>query len=164
MRVYSSLFTVDNREDGSARLLQNIDNCLPNYTLTDPQKSAILITLMCELQLRQHLTSCFRTDVRQTILDNPKLWDHQSEVFDVWSLLGSYTGLLKMIVSVLTTCQTQYTWDRNICIFLLDRNTLQVFVTYLTSALYVHPLWFYKHQHDNRVRSKLFVACQRWWF
>ena len=22
----------------------------------------------------------------------------------------------------------------------------------------------YKHQHDNRVRSKLFVACQRWWF
>ena len=28
----------------------------------------------------------------------------------------------------------------------------------------MHPLWFYKHQHDNRVRSKLFVACQRWWF
>jgi len=28
----------------------------------------------------------------------------------------------------------------------------------------VHPLWFYKHQHDNWVRSKLFVACQRWWF
>jgi len=24
----------------------------------------------------------------------------------------------------------------------------------------MHPLWFYKHQHDNRVRS----ACQRWWF
>jgi hypothetical protein len=28
----------------------------------------------------------------------------------------------------------------------------------------VHPLWFCKHQHDNRVRSKLFVACQRWRF
>ena len=28
----------------------------------------------------------------------------------------------------------------------------------------MHPLWFYKHQHDNRFRSKLFVACQRWWF
>ena len=28
-----------------------------------------------------------------------------------------------------------------------------VFVTYLTGALYVHLLWFYKHQHDNRVRS-----------
>ena len=41
---------------------------------------------------------------------------------------------------------------------------LQVFVTYLTGALYVHPLWFYKHQHDNRVRSELSVACQRWWF
>jgi len=40
----------------------------------------------------------------------------------------------------------------------------QVFVTYLKGALYVHPLWFYKHQHDNRVCSKLFVACQQWWF
>jgi len=28
----------------------------------------------------------------------------------------------------------------------------------------VHPLWFYKHQHDNRIRSKLSVACQWWWF
>jgi hypothetical protein len=65
------------------------------------------------------------------------------------------TGLLKMIVRVLTTCHTQYTWDGNICIFLFNRTTLQVFVTYCTGALYVHPLWFYKHQHDNRVRSKL---------
>jgi hypothetical protein len=64
-----------------------------------------------------------------------------------------------MIVGVLTTCHTQYTWDRNICIFLFNR-TLEVFVTYLTGALYVHPLWSYKHQHDNRVRSQPFVACQ----
>ena len=48
--------------------------------------------------------------------------------------------------------------------FLFNRTTLQVFVTYLIGALYVHPLWSYKHQHDNRVRSKLSVACQRWWF
>jgi len=69
-----------------------------------------------------------------------------------------------MIVGVLTTCHTQYTWDGIIYIFLFNRTTLQVFVTYLTGALYEHPLWFYKHQHVNRVRSKLFVACQRWWF
>ena len=69
-----------------------------------------------------------------------------------------------MIVGVLKTCHRQYTWDRNICIFLFNRTTLQVFVTYLIGALYVHPLWFYKHQQDNRVRSKLFVECQRWWF
>jgi hypothetical protein len=74
------------------------------------------------------------------------------------------TGLFEMIVGVLTNCHTQYTWDRSICIFLFNRTTLQVFVTYLTGALYVHSLWFYKHQHDNRVRSKLSVACQRWWF
>jgi hypothetical protein len=70
-----------------------------------------------------------------------------------------------MIVGVLTTCHTQYTCDSSICIFFFFWTTLQVFVTYLTGALYVqHPLWFYKHQHDNRVRSRLFVACHWWWF
>ena len=72
------------------------------------------------------------------------------------------TGLFKMIVGILTTCPTQYTWDSSICIFLFNRTTLQVFVTYLTGALNVHPLWFYKYQHENRVPSRLFVACQ--WF
>ena len=69
-----------------------------------------------------------------------------------------------MIVWDLRTCHTQYTSDSNICIFLFNITTLQVSVTYLTGALYVHHLWFYKHQHDKGVRSKLFVACQRWWF
>ena len=68
-----------------------------------------------------------------------------------------------MIVWVLTTCYTQYTWDSSICIFYLIEQHSK-FVTYLTGALYVHPWWFYKHQHDNPVRYKLFVACQRWWF
>ena len=66
-----------------------------------------------------------------------------------------------MIVGVLTTYHTRHTWDRSICFFLFNRTTLQVFVTYLIVALYV---WFHKHQHDNRVRSKLSVACQWWWF
>ena len=48
--------------------------------------------------------------------------------------------------------------------FLFNRTTLPVFVTYHTAALYVHRLWLYKHQHDNPVRSKLSVACQRWRF
>ena len=57
----------------------------------------------------------------------------------------SYTGLFEKIVGVLTTCYTKYTWDSSICIFLFNRTTLQVFVTCLTGALYVQPLWFYKH-------------------
>jgi len=69
-----------------------------------------------------------------------------------------------MIVVVLTTFHIQYTWDSSIYFFLFNWTILQVFVTYLTGALYVHHLWFYKHQHDNRVRSKLSVACQQWWF
>jgi len=75
-----------------------------------------------------------------------------------------YTGLFEMTVGVLATCHTQYTWDRSVCIFLFNRTTIQDFVTYFTGALYMYPLWFYKHQHDNRVRSKLFVGCQQWWF
>jgi hypothetical protein len=42
-----------------------------------------------------------------------------------------------MIVDVLTTCHTQYTSDSSICIFLYNRTTLQVFLTYLTGPLYV---------------------------
>jgi len=87
------------------------------------------------------------------------VWYTLSFIFLSWN-----TGLFEMIVGVLTTCHTQYTWDRSIYIFLFNRTTLQVFVTHLIGALYVHHLWFYKHQHDNRVRSKLFVACQRLWF
>ena len=45
-----------------------------------------------------------------------------------------------MIVGVLTTCHTQYTSDSSTYIFLFNRKTLQIFVTYLTGALYVHPL------------------------
>ena len=75
-----------------------------------------------------------------------------------------YTGLFEVIVVVSATCHTQYTSDSNICIFSFNKITLQVSVTYLTGALYVHTLWFYKHQHDNRVHSKLFVACQLSWF
>jgi hypothetical protein len=44
-----------------------------------------------------------------------------------------------MIVGVLT-CHTQYTSDSSICIFSFNRTTLQVFVTYRTGALYMHPL------------------------
>ena len=67
-------------------------------------------------------------------------------------------------LSVLTSCHTQYTSDSSICLFSFNRTTLQVFVTYLTGGLYVHPLWFYKHLYDNWFRSKLSVTCQRWWF
>ena len=45
-----------------------------------------------------------------------------------------------MIVGVLTTFHTQYTSGKSICVLLFNRTTLQVFVTYLTGALYVHPL------------------------
>ena len=54
------------------------------------------------------------------------------------------TGFFEIPVCVLTTCHTQYTSDSNICIFIFNRTTLPAFVTYLTGALYVHRLWFYR--------------------
>jgi len=48
---------------------------------------------------------------------------------------------------------TIHTREQYMYFFLFNRTTLQVFVTYFTGALYVHHLWFYKHQHDNRVCS-----------
>ena len=53
-------------------------------------------------------------------------------------------------------------WEYMYFFYLIEQHSQ--FATYPTVALYVHPLWFYKHQHDNPVRSKLSVACQRWWF
>jgi len=63
---------------------------------------------------------------------------HTLQVLYMCTLCDS-TGLFEMTVGVLTTCHTQYTSDSSICVFLFNR-TLQVFVTYLTGALYVHPL------------------------
>ena len=59
-----------------------------------------------------------------------------------------YTGLFEMIVRVLKLV-IHNTLDIGVFVFfyLIEQHS-QVFVTYLTGALYVHPLWFYKHQHD----------------
>ena len=63
----------------------------------------------------------------------------------------------------LTTCHKN-TLEIGVYVFFYLIKQHSKFVTQLTGALYVHPLWFYKHQHDNPFRSKLSVACQRWWF
>ena len=85
------------------------------------------------------------------------------QYFD-WSDFRKYTGLFEMFVGVLTTCHTQYTWDRSICVFYLIKQHSK-FLLHTLHVLYIWTLCdFYKHQHDNRVRSKLFVAFQRWWF
>jgi len=102
--------------------------------------------LACDAVLKQMFPTVFLSHFETSLTKNFVL-------LYIYIYIYIYTGLLKMTVRVLTTCHTQHTWDRSICIFLFNRTTLQVFVPYLTGALYVHPLWFYKHQHDNRVRS-----------
>ena len=70
---------------------------------------------------------------RAVLFKTLRLW----EPFPGWN-----TGLFEMIVGVLTTCHTRYTWDRSLCVFLFNRTTLQVFVTYLTGVRQM------KHQLD----------------
>jgi len=74
------------------------------------------------------------------------------------------TRLLEIIVGVLTIAIHNNLQIGEYVYFLFSRTTLQFFVTYLTDALYMHPLWFYNHQNDNRGPAKLFVTCQLWWF
>jgi len=53
-------------------------------------------------------------------------------------------GYSKWLSGILTTCHTQYTWGRSICVFLkFNRTTLQVFVACLTGALYMWTLCDY---------------------
>ena len=105
-----------------------------------PKNPLSLILLISKYSL--HYKRMQQAVVLQKILSGDITFSHSVCVYN--------TGLFEMIVGVLTTCHTQYTWDRSICIFFLfNRTTLQVFVTYLTGVPYVHPLWFYKHQHDN---------------
>jgi len=73
------------------------------------------------------------------IEQHSKFMLHALQVLFMCTLCDS-TGLFEMILGVLTTCLTQYTSDSSICIFLFNGTTLQIFVTYRTGALYVHPL------------------------
>ena len=50
-----------------------------------------------------------------------------------------YTGLFEMIVGVLTTCQTQYTWDSSICIFYLIEQHWK-FLLHTLQVLYICTL------------------------
>ena len=67
--------------------------------------------------LRRRLPQSCRNEPYQ------KLWMCVSYIFmalETNALYRSlYTGLFQMIVGVLTTCHTQYTWDRSIWIFYL---------------------------------------------
>jgi len=70
------------------------------------------------------------------IEQHSKLLLHTLQVLYMCTLCDS-TGLFEMIVGILTTCHTQYTWDTSICIFLFNRKTLQ----FLLHTLEVLCMW-----------------------
>ena len=47
------------------------------------------------------------------------------------------TGLFKMIVGVLTTCHTQYPWDRSVCIFFYLIEQHSKFLLHTLQVLYM---------------------------
>jgi len=50
------------------------------------------------------------------------------------NVVPKYTGLFEMIVGVLTTCHTQYTWDSSICVFyLIEQHSKFLLHTYRCS-------------------------------
>jgi len=60
-----------------------------------------------------------------------------------------------MNVGILATCRTQYTRDRSIYIFLFNRTTLQVFVTYLHVReflnQYLPQRWIRRGTDDDQI-------------
>jgi len=75
------------------------------------------------------------------------------------------TGLFEKIVGGLTICHMQYTWDRSTCVFFYLIEQHSKFLLHTLQVLYMCTICDSTDtQHDNPVRSKLFVACQRWWF
>jgi len=58
------------------------------------------------------------------------------------AIRSTYTGLFKMIVGVLRTCHTQYTWDRSICIFYFTEQHSE-FLWHTLQVLYIRTLCDY---------------------
>ena len=111
----------------------------------------VRVLTTCHTQYTWDSSICIFLFTRTTL----QVFLHTLQVLYMWILCES-TRLFEMIVGVLTNCHTQYTSDSSICIFLFNRTALQVFVTYPTGALYVHPLWFYRViRNDCRGFNKL---------
>jgi hypothetical protein len=69
-----------------------------------------------------NFASVSTNDYVPTALADRSLYVGTDRVFcEAWNV----QGYSKWFVGVLTTCHTQYTWDRSICIFLFNRTTLQ---------------------------------------
>jgi len=62
-----------------------------------------------------------------------------------------YTGLFKMIVGVLTTCHTQYTWDRSTCVFYLIEQHYK-FLLHTSSHKYPRNEGTNQNRHWNHHR------------
>jgi len=109
------------------------------YLYTGLFKMTVGVLTTCHTQYTSDSSICIFYLIEQ----HSKFLLHTLQVLYMCTFCDS-TGLFEIIVGVLTTCHTQHTWDSSICIFLFNRTTLQVSVTYLTGALYVHHLWFYR--------------------
>ena len=133
---------------------------LPNAT---ESTLTVHVTILASEQPGRRANICCLLDY--SITQNSLKWNFPPQCYILnynFSFL-IYTGLFEMIVMDLTTCHKN-TLEIGVYVFFYLIKQHSKFVTQLTGALYVHPLWFYKHQHDNPFRSKLSVACQRWWF
>ena len=90
------------------------------------------------LPLQEHMSYFLKIKIRNSNIRESRSLQLQ------WYGNKTCSALFEIIVGVLTTCHTQYTWDSNICNFLFNRTTLQVFVTYL--FLQVSRNWRYESE------------------
>jgi len=88
----------------------------------------------------------------------------------VWQMpVAVCTGLFEMIVGVLTTCHTQYTWDRSTCIFFYLIEQHSKFLLHTLQVLYMCTLCDSTNinTHPNIPDSHFELPCtvlNSWWW
>jgi len=130
-------------------------------------------TSKCGQQLNHHGTRMLCSNDWTTCVD---VWmyvtyththTHTHTHIYIYIYIYIYTGLFEMIVGVLTTCHTQYTWDRSIWFFYLIEqhskfllHTLQVlYMCTLCDSTNINTIIDNHHWHATNSLERTRLSC-----
>jgi len=97
---------------------------------------------ICKIRQISQINKIHSHRMSTLVLDNVL---QRLKIVEIWPQNVAYiikqnTGLFEMIVGVLTTCHTQYTWDRSICFFFYLIEQHSKFLLHTLQVLYMCTL------------------------